>query len=1087
MIFSLVEITRLFPEELVEQGRLFLETGAVTSVDVRRGGELITAVVDQGGGRPLRLYIRLSVQDESLRVHGECSCDADGPCEHMVAVLLRALGPKTSERSSEFDKPGADTRRHSPQPGGQPAQCLLYLFHLNQNRLLVECWVAKRLTQGGHELVSRFDPVRAMGSTPARFLNPVDLEMLSTLAGASSDPHTSLAVLHGAGSAVLFEKMIATGRCYFESFEACGPLMLAAQRPLELFWHVDSFGRQRPAWQTSPPASHLLPLSALWCLERENAHCAPLSSDIPVELLWELLALPALPPDQTEAWFSTFQESHPQFPIRKPHCFARRTLSAVPLPCLRFTCEQSSVGKQSSDSRHYACLTFEYEGNQVAPSAPSTRLSEGVLVEIERDHEAEAEALALLNGFGLETWLDDENGGRCFVPATRFPQTVVQAWIDFQLQALPRLREQGWRIEYHGFHHRLLETQHWRCHTKRLERQDWFALSLDVEVEGRRVELLPLLLKLLESLPQQRQELERFVGRHLLLPMEDVDGSAGLLRLSGERAVHILELLLDICGGTPKAPDQPIEINRAQLARLASFDVASSLSQAPIQWSDEESRQLAQRLKRLEQIPHCAAPVSLSANLRPYQQQGLEWLQFLREFRLAGILADDMGLGKTLQTLAHLLLEKESGRADRPSLVVVPTSLTFNWMHEARQFTPELKVLLLHGPKRKSRFKHLRNHDLVVTTYPLLVRDADALKSQSFHLLILDEAQMVKNPKSQASRMVRHLQARHRLCLTGTPLENHLGELWSLFDFLMPGLLGNEKQFRRDFRTPIEIQNNEAAGVRLSQRVRPYLLRRTKEQVAKELPEKCEIIQSVALEGAQRELYETVRLSMHRRVREEIERQGLARSQILVLDALMKLRQVCCDPRLLNSEQIDTSAQSAKLDHLMALLEEMVEEGRRILLFSQFTTMLALIEEAVGRAGIDYLKLTGQSRDRERVVKGFQQGEAPLFLISLKAGGVGLNLTAADTVIHYDPWWNPAVERQATDRSHRIGQKQRVFVYKLICEGTLEEKILAMQQRKQRLADGLYQKDGGDPQWNEEDIDALFGPIEDSEIMHQCT
>jgi SNF2 family DNA or RNA helicase len=261
-------------------------------------------------------------------------------------------------------------------------------------------------------------------------------------------------------------------------------------------------------------------------------------------------------------------------------------------------------------------------------------------------------------------------------------------------------------------------------------------------------------------------------------------------------------------------------------------------------------------------------------------------------------------------------------------------------------------------------------------------------------------------------------------------------------------------------------------------------LRRTKEQVAKELPEKCEIIQSVALEGAQRELYETVRLSMHRRVREEIERQGLARSQIVVLDALMKLRQVCCDPRLLKRGQIDASVRSAKLDHLMTLLEEMIDEGRRVLLFSQFTTMLTLIEEAVGRAGIDYLKLTGQSRDREGVVKGFQQGEAPLFLISLKAGGVGLNLTAADTVIHYDPWWNPAVERQATDRSHRIGQKQRVFVYKLICEGTLEEKILAMQQRKQRLADGIYQKDGGrDMQWSEEDIEALFGPIEDNENM----
>jgi SNF2 family DNA or RNA helicase len=413
---------------------------------------------------------------------------------------------------------------------------------------------------------------------------------------------------------------------------------------------------------------------------------------------------------------------------------------------------------------------------------------------------------------------------------------------------------------------------------------------------------------------------------------------------------------------------------------------------------------------------------------------------------------------------------------------VVPTSLTFNWLHEAKRFTPDLKVLLLHGAQRKKQFKQLQHHDLIITTYPLLVRDREALAVQNYHLLILDEAQTIKNPKSQASRLIRGFKARHRLCLTGTPLENHLGELWSLFDFLMPGLLGDEKVFRRDFRTPIESRNDEAAATRLSRRLRPFLLRRTKQQVAKELPEKSEIVQSVVLEGAQRELYETVRLSMHRRVREEIERQGLGRSHIVVLDALMKLRQVCCDPRLLKSRDIDPSTESAKLSHLMSLLEEMVEEGRRILLFSQFTTMLALIEEEVRQIGLDYLKLTGQTRNREGVVKRFQRGEVPLFLISLKAGGVGLNLTAADTVIHYDPWWNPAVERQATDRSHRIGQQQKVFVYKLICEGTLEEKILAMQQRKQRLADGLYQADNRQgPQWDKADIEALFGPLQDED------
>jgi SNF2 family DNA or RNA helicase len=572
--------------------------------------------------------------------------------------------------------------------------------------------------------------------------------------------------------------------------------------------------------------------------------------------------------------------------------------------------------------------------------------------------------------------------------------------------------------------------------------------------------------------------MERIVDRDLLLALEDRDGNPCLLRLSGSRALHILELMREIIESTPPPQNRSIPINRAQLARLASLEADPDGHPAPFSWNDEESRQLADRLRNLERIPPCTPSASLQANLRPYQQQGLAWLQFLREFHLAGILADDMGLGKTLQILAHLLLEKESARCDRPSLVIVPTSLTFNWLHEAKRFTPGLKVLLLHGAQRKARFRQLDRYDLIITTYPLLTRDSEMLKAQDYHLLILDEAQTIKNPKAKASRMVRQLEARHRLCLTGTPLENHLGELWSLFDFLMPGLLGDDKQFRRDFRLPIESRQDAAAAARLSQRLRPFLLRRTKQQVARELPEKSEIVQSVVLEGAQRELYETVRLSMHRRVREEIERLGLARSQIVVLDALMKLRQVCCDPRLLKTDSAEPPPASAKLSHLLALLEEMVEEGRRILLFSQFTSMLSLIEAELRHAGIGYVKLTGQTRDRETPVRRFQQGEVPLFLISLKAGGVGLNLTAADTVIHYDPWWNPAVERQATDRSHRIGQRQKVFVYKLICEGTLEEKILAMQQRKQRLADSLYQKDGGsEPQWSEEDIDALFGPL----------
>jgi SNF2 family DNA or RNA helicase len=366
----------------------------------------------------------------------------------------------------------------------------------------------------------------------------------------------------------------------------------------------------------------------------------------------------------------------------------------------------------------------------------------------------------------------------------------------------------------------------------------------------------------------------------------------------------------------------------------------------------------------------------------------------------------------------------------------------------------------------------------VLTTYALLTRDREELITHAFHIVILDEAQFVKNPRAKAGQVARQLNTRHRLCLTGTPLENHLGELWSLFDFLMPGLLGTQRQFQRHYRTPIEKRGDTAVSSVLARRIRPFLLRRTKDEVLSELPAKNEICLSVDLQGAQRELYEGIRVAVHQQIRQAIQVNGIASSQIVILDALLKLRQVCCDPRLVKLEQAAHVRESAKLALLMEMLPEMIEEGRRILLFSQFTSMLKLIEQALEKAGIDYVKLTGQTRDRETPVVRFQDGAVPLFLISLKAGGTGLNLTASDTVIHYDPWWNPAVERQATDRAHRIGQEKTVFVYKLISEDTVEQKMLAMQDRKLALAEQLYEAGAsGRMLWTEEELDKLFAPL----------
>ena len=414
-----------------------------------------------------------------------------------------------------------------------------------------------------------------------------------------------------------------------------------------------------------------------------------------------------------------------------------------------------------------------------------------------------------------------------------------------------------------------------------------------------------------------------------------------------------------------------------------------------------------------------------------------------------------MGLGKTVQVLAHIQTERAAGRCKGPCLVVAPTSTLPNWRREAARFVPDLKVVTLHGPDRAGTYAELKEADLAITNYAILSRDRAKLVAQGFHLVILDEAQNIKNATTTAAKAARELIARHRLCLSGTPVENHLDELWSLFEFLMPGFLGSAATFRKEFRTPIERHGNAVVRQRLVRRVRPFLLRRTKQQVASELPPKTEIVETVEFGDAQRDLYELVRVSMDKQIRAILATQGLEKSRIHILAALLKLRQVCCDPRLVKLESAQSVGESAKFERLFEMLPVLLEEGRRILLFSQFTSMLDLIEERLRAEGMDWVRISGDTQDRDTPVQRFQSGEVPLFLISLKAGGTGLNLVAADTVIHYDPWWNPAVERQATDRAHRIGQDKNLMVYKFVVSGSVEEKILELQERKGALAEAI--------------------------------
>jgi len=503
------------------------------------------------------------------------------------------------------------------------------------------------------------------------------------------------------------------------------------------------------------------------------------------------------------------------------------------------------------------------------------------------------------------------------------------------------------------------------------------------------------------------------------------------------------EVLLD-CAPQQNAQGYRINSKQAGFLEATLRQHGDWKVQAPVAWRDRAAKQSGDA--KLE----CPPLGDLESVLRPYQKQGVAWLGFLRENGFGGILADEMGLGKTLQALAFLnSLPKANSK---PHLIVCPTSLVFNWVAEAKKFTPELKVLALSGPDRHAMFDQITMSDIVVTSYALIRRDAEKYREIEFDTVVLDEAQHIKNRQTQNAQAVKAVRAQHRLVLTGTPLENSVLDLWSIFDFLMPGYLGTAKDFRERYELPIAKEKNVEVQARLARRLRPFLLRRLKKDVAADLPAKLEQVSFCELTPDQRSVYQQVIEASRKEVLEAVGAQGIAKSRMVVLTALLRLRQVCCDLRLLKLENVNPANASGKLEMFGELLEEVIDGGHRVLVFSQFVGMLTLLKERLTAEGIEYCYLDGSTTDRAKVVEKFQStATIPVFLISLKAGGVGLNLTGADTVVHFDPWWNPAVEDQATDRAHRIGQTKVVTSYKLITRDTVEEKILTLQNRKREL------------------------------------
>ncbi|RMG33868.1 MAG: DEAD/DEAH box helicase [Gammaproteobacteria bacterium] len=1042
MLYSIRDLQQAFGEDLLDSARQLLRDREIDRLNVARGGAVVTGIVP-GTEDSRRVYVRIDrVSGQKVAIRPECSCRTQGACAHVVAVLLWAL---------EKDDGAQQTapRRHATTSPDRN-RCLVYLLApQTRGRLGLELQVVQRRPDGGYGDASRFYPAAAGSAVPPAFLNAADLDILGRL--VSGPGRRSGARLREEG---LLRAILATGRCHLE--RPSGPVLRAGERiEVGLAWELDDRGRQHVQWRGLPSGVQVLALDALWYLDPERGRCGRLATPLPDPIAVELTEAP-VPPGAAEGLRERLIAAGCGAPLlpRALAVASREDLS--PVPRLTFdTLETEEAGLVD-----LLCLRFVYGPCCLGRQGEPVWMEGEQVVQGRRNRAAEAACQQELAAAGMVR--DEDWSARLGCDCLR-PVDGSEGWLAFQQHWIRQYEARGWQIRLEpAFRHGLVRFDGWEL----VLDHELSHLEVRASTDQGELALLPALVAYLRqhglastSDEGQTAWLPLEDGRHLALPME--------------RLRTISHYLFELYRSRPLDSDGRLPLARAQLLRLGELaedeftgEGASRLSQ----WR----ACLAEAARPVPLLP----PASFRASLRDYQREGLGWLQFLAAHGLGGVLADDMGLGKTVQCLAHLAQEQAEGRLDRPALVIAPTSLMSNWRDEARRHAPSLSVLVLHGPGRKVCFDRIPDYDLVLTTYPLVVRDRAALERHRYHAVFLDEAQWIKNPRSQAGRAVRALEARQRFCLSGTPVENHLGELWSLFDFLMPGLLGDEATFRRVFRTPIEQQGDRLAAERLKRRVRPFLLRRTKAEVVRELPPRTEIVRGVRLEGAQRDLYESIRLALHEQVREAVAEQGMEASRLFILDALLKLRQVCCDPRLVKLERARPVETSAKLDLLTEMLPALLEEGRRILVFSQFTTMLELIGQALSEQGIEYLMLTGQTRDRGERVARFQNGEVPLFLISLKAGGVGLNLTAADTVIHYDPWWNPAAERQATDRAHRIGQEQPVFVYRLIAEGTVEDRIQAIQARKQSLADRLYDARGqAMAPWDDMDLDALFAPL----------
>ena len=983
---------------------------------------------------------------------------------------------KSATKNSNF------TNQENNTPQNEVVFCLDYIDRIKKP--CVSVYRCKQLKKGGYGKPSQ---VKTLNYATCSTLH-LDVISLIYHTNESADYANRTyrdyeCYLIGNIGETLLNKVIATERFYLLDLNFkpyLTPIKIAKPLAVKFEWIVNEYGEQKLTLNI-PETAVLFQLDSIWYLDYVSAQLGKLETDLSIDKLMMIHSMPFVPPDQVNIanknikTYTGIKPPKPQQPELLPN------IKPTPVPVMEI--DSFYIGNQKYleyAKRNKAWITaelyFKYGDIMVNPAIPETFVysyNNNKLQKIECNLSKQQQMLKSLESLKLQADLLEHK--------TEEPPTLnillcheidSQGWEQVLNNTIPKLREQGWQINIADYllPEVELDAEQWYSQLDNSTDRGWLEFELGAVVNGEKINLLPILIRsismaeLTEAGSKDKPDMARLKlaeNKFLNIPKELLQQFINIVATIGYSA------------GTNN--HQTLKISEYQLSLLNELKLAEAAQAIHKIYPDKINRVL-EKLNSYAELSPKQATNNFVAELRPYQQLGLAWLEFITDIGFAGILADDMGLGKTVQALAFIDKAISENKIDKPVLIIAPTSVMFNWYAEALKFTPHLKAMMHYGPDRKLDDNTIKQYNIIITSYNVALIDKSILLQYQYALVILDEAQNIKNANAKITHTVNQLQADSRICLTGTPIENNLGELWSIFNFLMPGFLGNKNFFTKQFRTPIEKHKDFDKQKLLNRITSPFILRRDKKNVLLDLPDKSEIIDYIELSESQRNLYELTLLAMNKKVNEAIQAKGIERSQILILDALLKLRQICCDPRLLKTSETDkyTVQDSAKLVFLIEKITQLLAAGKKILLFSQFTSMLALIEEQLQKQSIAYAKLTGSTTKRDKVVELFQSGKVNLFLISLKAGGTGLNLTAADTVIHYDPWWNPAAEMQATDRAYRIGQVNKVFVYKLITKNTIEEKIIKLQQEKQDLIQSIFADNKSATKLSSNDILTLF-------------